>query len=335
MEKKMSKGKRRVLSGMRPTGNLHLGHYIGVLENWKKMQINDDCFYFVADWHALTTEYQDASNIRKYTDEMIIDWLAAGIDPEKATIFVQSDVLQHSELHLLLSMITPIPWLERVPSYKETKENLSNRDLSTYGFLGYPLLQTADILLYSADVVPVGIDQVPHIELAREIARRFNFIYGETVFIEPQPLLTSTPKLPGTDGRKMSKSFDNCIYLADSPEEIEKKIKTMVTDPQRVRRNDPGNPEVCPVYAYHKVFSKSEEVKKIEDSCKDASIGCVDCKKILFNNIEEFFVEYSEKRAKISSDREQISSIRKKGKERAYNEAEKMMEKVRNVMKLR
>ena len=314
----MNRRNKRVLSGMRPTGLLHLGHYIGVLENWKKMQNEDECFFFVADWHALTTEYQDASNIRKYTEEMIIDWIASGIDPDKCTIFVQSDILEHSELHLLLSMIIPIPWLERVPSYKETRENLTNRDLSTYGFLGYPLLQTADILLYSADVVPVGIDQVPHIELAREVARKFNFIYGNNIFTEPQPLLTATPKLPGTDGRKMSKSFDNCIYLSDKLSDVENKIKAMMTDPQRVRRNDPGNPEVSTVFAYHKVFTPTDEVEKISEACSNASIGCVECKKNLFRNMEAFFTEYSAKRTEVSSKRGYVEEILKNGMIKEY-----------------
>ncbi len=331
----MSGKKRRVLSGMRPTGPLHLGHYIGVLENWKAMQSENECFFFVADWHALTTEYQDASNIRKYSEDIVIDWLASGVNPDECTIFVQSDVLEHSELHLLLSMIIPIPWLERVPSYKETRMNLKNRDLSTYGFLGYPLLQSADILMYSADVVPVGVDQVPHIELAREVARRFNHIYGKDVFTEPQPLLTSTPKLPGTDGRKMSKSFDNCIYLSDKIETVEKKLKTMTTDPQRIKRNDAGNPDVCPVYDYQKVFSSKDEVETVSQGCRGADIGCVDCKKILTGNIREFFVTYSQAREKIAKHRDYAIDVLEKGRKKASEEASVMMEKVRKSMKLR
>src|SRR3984885_4877933 len=249
----------RVLSGMRPTGKLHLGNYMGALANWVKLQDNYECYFFIADWHALTTDYADPSRLKLNTLDVALDWLAAGLDPERSTIFIQSHVPQHAELHLLFSMITPLGWLERVPTYKEQQENITEKDLNTYGFLGYPVLQAADILIYKGDFVPVGEDQVPHVELTREVARRFNMFYtkknGIAVFPEPQPLLTPTPKLPGTDGRKMSKSYGNAIMLTDPEPVVRQKLKTMVTDPARVRRTDPGNPDVCPVGDLHKIFS--------------------------------------------------------------------------------
>ncbi len=264
---------RRVLSGMRPTGKLHIGHYVGALQNWVRLQENYDCFFFVADWHALTTDYADTSRVKDNILEMTFDWLAAGLDPERATIFIQSHVPQHAELHLLLSMMTPLGWLERVPTYKEQKENLKEKDLNTYGFLGYPVLMTSDILMYQASFVPVGEDQVPHVEITREIARRFNQFYwldGERrynhdrtlnekkrvmVFPEPQPLLTPAAKLPGTDGRKMSKSYGNGLLMSDPEPVLRQKLKTMVTDPARVRRTDAGDPAKCPVFDLHKIFS--------------------------------------------------------------------------------
>ena len=250
--------RKRVLSGMRSTGKLHLGNYVGALENWVRMQDEYECFFFVADWHALTTDYADTSRIKENSLEVLLDWLAAGLDPERCTMFIQSHVPQHAELHLLFSMITPLGWLERVPTYKEQRENIAEKDLGTYGFLGYPVLQAADILIYKGDFVPVGEDQVAHVELTREIARRFNQFYGGKrfpVFPEPQPLLTPSPKLPGTDGRKMSKSYGNTIMLTDPEPVVRQKLKTMVTDPARVRRSDPGNPDVCPVGDLHKIFS--------------------------------------------------------------------------------
>src|SRR6201999_1069412 len=254
----------RVLSGMRPTGKLHLGNYVGALQNWVKLQHSHDCFFFVADWHALTTDYDNTSRLADNSLEVILDFLAAGLDPEKCSIFVQSHVPQHAELHLLFSMITPLGWLERVPTFKEQRENIKDKDLSTYGFLGYPLLQSADILIYQPDFVPVGQDQVAHVELTREVARRFNQFYkfdGAEVLPEPQVLLTPSPKLPGTDGRKMSKSYGNTIMLSDPESEIRAKLKTMVTDPARVRRTDPGNPDKCPVGDLHKVFSSQETLQ--------------------------------------------------------------------------
>src|SRR3954464_8872306 len=257
--------KKRVLSGMRSTGKLHLGNYVGALANWVKLQETHDCFFFIADWHALTTDYADPSEVNVNVEEVALDWLAAGLDPERCVMFVQSHILQHAELHLLFSMITPLGWLERVPTYKDQQQNLSTKDLTTYGFLGYPLLMAADILIYKADFVPVGEDQVVHIELTREIARRFNNFYAQKAPLlpEPQPLLTKTPKLPGTDGRKMSKSYDNYILMSDPEPVIRQKLKTMTTDPARVRRTDPGDPDKCPVGDLHKIFSDQETLDNV------------------------------------------------------------------------
>jgi tryptophanyl-tRNA synthetase len=272
--------RKRVLSGMRSTGRLHLGNYVGALQNWVSMQDHYECFFFIADWHALTTDYADTSKVKENSVEVLLDWLAAGLDPERCTMFIQSHVPQHAELHLLFSMITPLGWLERVPTYKEQRENIAEKDLSTYGFLGYPVLQAADILIYKGDFVPVGEDQVPHVELTREIARRFNQFYGKSapVFPEPQPLLTPAAKLPGTDGRKMSKSYGNTVMLTDPESVVRQKLKTMVTDPARVRRSDPGNPDVCPVGDLHKIFSTEETMAKVNEGCRSAGIGCIECK---------------------------------------------------------
>jgi tryptophanyl-tRNA synthetase len=265
-----TKLRKRVLSGMRSTGKLHLGNYVGALDNWVRMQDEYECYFCVVDWHALTTDYADTSRVKQNSVEVALDWLAAGLDPEKCVIFIQSHVPEHAELHLLLSMITPLGWLERVPTYKEQRENIKDKDLGTYGFLGYPVLQAADILMYKADVVPVGEDQVAHIELTREIARRFNGFYGKRgdVFPQPQALLTRSPKLPGTDGRKMSKSYGNAILLTDPEPVVRQKLKTMVTDPARVRRSDPGNPDVCPVGDLHKIFSSAETMEKVNIGCR-------------------------------------------------------------------
>jgi tryptophanyl-tRNA synthetase len=275
-----SSNRKRVLSGMRSTGKLHLGNYVGALQNWVSMQDHYECFFFIADWHALTTDYADTSKVKENSVEVLLDWLAAGLDPDRCTMFIQSHVPQHAELHLLFSMITPLGWLERVPTYKEQRENIAEKDLSTYGFLGYPVLQAADILIYKGDFVPVGEDQVPHVELTREIARRFNQFYGkpEPVFPEPQPLLTPAAKLPGTDGRKMSKSYGNTVMLTDPEPVVRQKLKTMVTDPARVRRSDPGNPDVCPVGDLHKIFSTEETMTKVNEGCRSAGIGCIECK---------------------------------------------------------
>ena len=325
--------KERVLSGMQASGKLHLGNLVGALSNWVKLQDQYDCFYFVADWHALTTGYEDPSSIKESTKDILINFLAAGLDPEKCTVFLQSRVLEHAELHLLLSMITPIGWLERVPTYKEKQEELRDRDLSTYGFLGYPLLQTADIIIYRAKYVPVGIDQVPHLEISREIARRFNYLYKE-IFPEPEALLTEFPKLVGVDGRKMSKSYDNAIFLSDSPEDVERKIMTMVTDPARVRRTDPGNPERSPVYQLHKIFSSIEEVEEVGVGCATAGIGCIDCKKILLKNIFRVLEPIWKKRNELINNPDILSDIVKSGSEKAKKTVRETMQLVREAMGL-
>jgi tryptophanyl-tRNA synthetase len=272
--------RKRVLSGMRSTGKLHLGNYVGALNNWVQLQDQYECFFFIADWHALTTDYADTSKVKENSVEVLLDWLAAGLDPDRCTMFIQSHVPQHAELHLLFSMITPLGWLERVPTYKEQRENITEKDLGTYGFLGYPVLQAADILIYKGDFVPVGEDQVAHVELTREIARRFNQFYGKPipVFPEPHALLTPTPKLPGTDGRKMSKSYGNTVMLTDPEPVVRQKLKTMVTDPARVRRRDPGNPDLCPVGDLHKIFSSPDTMAKVNEGCRSAGIGCIECK---------------------------------------------------------
>lgn len=323
--------KKRVVSGMRPTGKLHLGHYLGVLKNWVKLQEDYECFFFVADWHSLTTEYENPAKVKDSTREILIDWLAAGIDPEKSTIFVQSRVPEHAELHLLLSMITPISWLERVPSYKELKNELKDRDLSTYGFLGYPLLQTADVAIYNGNIVPVGQDQLAHLELSREVVRRFNHLYGETL-VEPQSLLTESPKLLGTDGRKMSKSYNNSIYLSEDLKDVEKKVLGMVTDPARKRRTDPGNPEICPVFDYHKVFSTPEEIATVDSGCRSAAIGCIDCKKIFLSHLIPFLKEHQEKRKKFEDNPKILDEIVAAGQQEAREQAQKTLSLVYEKM---
>ncbi|MEJ7553562.1 MAG: tryptophan--tRNA ligase [Aquificaceae bacterium] len=387
----------RVLSGMRPTGKLHLGHYFGVIKNWVKLQQEHETFYMVADWHALTTGYKRVEEIPQNTEDMLIDWLTLGIDPKKSVVFQQSKVKEHAELFLIFSMITPKSWLEWNPTYKDTKYNLlriadlslmfkggirdhvktfiaklpykvedldaleellldtisdalitalfegyldkemfkelnvSKRDFydtDTYGFLGYPVLQAVDILIYKAQAVPVGEDQLPHIELSREIARRFNHLYGET-FPEPQAILTETPRLPGTDGRKMSKSYNNAIYFADSEEEVKKKVMSFYTDPQKLRRGDPGRPEICPVFFYHKIFSPSERTQEIERECKSGKLGCVDCKKIMLEGLEAFLKPIREKREQVAKDRELLIHILEEGSEKARQIAKETMEEVR------
>jgi tryptophanyl-tRNA synthetase len=325
--------KERVLSGMQASGKLHLGNLVGALSNWVRLQEEYDCYYFVADWHALTTMYSDPSYIRESTKDILINFLSAGIDPEKCTIFLQSRIPEHAELHLLLSMITPLGWLERVPTYKEKQEELKDRDLSTYGFLGYPLLQTADILIYRAKYVPVGIDQVPHLEISREIARRFNYLYRDT-FPEPEALLTEFPKVVGIDGRKMSKSYDNAIFLSDSPEVVEHKIMTMVTDPARVKRTDPGNPELSPVYQLHKTFSSKEEIEEVARGCITAGIGCIDCKKILLKNIFRVMEPIWKRRNELINNPDMLYDVVKKGTEKAKNAVEETMQLVRDAMGL-
>jgi len=318
---------------MRPTGPLHIGHLVGALDNWVRLQDSHDCFFAIVDWHALTTDYADPSAVRGYVREVAADWLASGIDPERSTVFVQSAVKEHAELHLLLSMFVPLPWLERVPTYKEQQEQLREKDLNTYGFLGYPLLQAADILVYRAAAVPVGEDQVPHLELTREIARRCNHLYGE-LFPEPQALLTAAPRLPGTDGRKMSKSYGNAIFLGDSPDEISKKVDAMLTDPQRTHRHIPGDPDVCPVFASHKIFSDRETVAWAADGCRTAGIGCRDCKRRFKESLLTRLEPVAERRARWIADPEGLDAILEAGAERAREAAETTMRDVRSAMGL-
>ena len=392
----------RVLSGMRPTGSLHLGHYHGVIENWVRLQDNYECLFFVADWHALTTHYDAPQNIAQAGRDMVIDWLAAGLDPEKAIIFQQSQVLQHAELHLLLSMMTPLGWLERVPTYKDQQEKLSHKDLSTYGFLGYPLLQSADILVYGAKHVPVGEDQVPHVELTREVARRFNHLYGRTpefeqeviaalkklgptakpykelrqryqqngehevlgqaeaflagaealstadkeslwgwlvgsgksILVEPAALLTKASKMPGLDGQKMSKSYNNTISLRETPEDVAKKLKAMPTDPARIRRTDAGNPKHCPVWQLHEIYSDTDRKEWVMTGCTSAGIGCIDCKNAVAEGINMVLAPMRERAAAFAAEPEKIDRILRDGAERARALADETMARVRAVMGL-
>jgi tryptophanyl-tRNA synthetase len=326
--------RKRVLSGMRPTGKLHLGNYVGALENWVRMQDQFQCFFCVVDWHALTTDYADTSRVKENSLEVALDWLAAGLDPEKSVLFIQSHVPAHAELHLLLSMITPLGWLERVPTYKEQRENIRDKDLGTYGFLGYPVLQAADILMYKADVVPVGEDQVAHVELTREIARRFNGFYGKRadVFPEPQSLLTPAPKLPGTDGRKMSKSYGNTILLTDPEPVVRQKLKTMVTDPARVRRSDPGNPDVCPVGDLHKIFSDRTTMDKVNVGCRSAGIGCIECKSWAADALVQLLNPIQERRKKFEENPRLAWDILEAGSGRARKVAAETMDGVRDAM---
>ena len=363
---------KRVLSGMRPTGKLHLGNYVGALQNWVGLQDQYECYFCVVDWHALTTDYADTSRVKENSIEVLFDWLAAGLDPERCTMFMQSHVPQHAELHLLFSMITPLAWLERVPSYKEQQANLTEKDLNTYGFLGYPLLQAADILVYKGNFVPVGEDQVPHVELTREIARRFNSFYPlakrmvvrrrgtqvltsngvevrgveaveldpradyvipeRLIFPEPQPLLTRTPKLPGTDGRKMSKSYGNTIMMADPEPVVRQKLKIMVTDPARVRRSDPGNPDVCPVGDLHKIFSDKATIAKVYEGCRSAGIGCIECKSWVADALVNILNPMQERRKKYEENPRLAWDILEAGSARARQVADATMTEVREAM---
>ena len=337
---------------MRSTGKLHLGNYVGALQNWVRMQDQYECFFFVADWHALTTDYADTSQVKQNSLEVLLDWLAAGLDAERCTMFIQSHVPQHAELHLLLSMITPLGWLERVPTYKEQRDNLKEKDLGTYGFLGYPVLQAADILIYKGDCVPVGEDQVAHVELTREIARRFNQLYyriettppppgisGGTpmtdprfVFPEPQALKTQAAKLPGTDGRKMSKSYGNTILLTDPEPLVRQKLKTMVTDPARVRRTDPGNPDVCPVGDLHKIFSDRATIAKVDVGCRSAGIGCIECKGWAADALVQILSPMQERRKKYEENPRLAWDILDAGSEHARKVASATMKEVREAM---
>ncbi|MDD6088628.1 MAG: tryptophan--tRNA ligase [Desulfovibrionaceae bacterium] len=323
----------RTLSGMRPTGPLHIGHYFGALKNWIPMQHTTASFFFVADWHALTSDYADTSHIREYVNGLVIDWLAAGLDPEKSVIFRQSKILEHAELNLLLGMLTPVSWLERNPTYKEQQQEITTKDLSNFGFLGYPVLMASDILMYRPKWVPVGQDQLPHLELTREIARRFNSFYGN-VFPEPEARLTPAAKCPGLDGRKMSKSYGNGIFLKDTPKEIEPKIRGMFTDPARLRRSDPGNPDVCNLYPYHKLLTDEATQKEICEGCRNATLGCVDCKKIFMKSLEAFLEPLHERRAYYEAHPEIVSDILESGNKAARAEAAATMAIVRDAMHL-
>ena len=381
----------RILSGMRPTGELHLGNLVGALQNWVKLQDEYDSFHFVADWHMLTTGYDNTLDLHQDTWEMVTDWLACGLDPAKATFFVQSRLPEHAELHLLLSMVTPLSWLERVPTYKEQLENIRDHDINTYGFLGYPLLQAADILMYKPRYVPVGEDQVPHVELTREVARRFNQVFGrlevkkrsfqewlqwgegkkemtsppdvnpeqfwldryyrasldgradmlnrdvgtlEPIFPEPEALLTSAPRLPGTDGRKMSKSYGNAIFLTDPPEVVSKKLATMVTDPARKRRTDPGNPDICPVFDLHKIFSAQGTIDRVNRECRTAEIGCLDCKKLVAGHLNAFLAPIQERRKPFEQDPQKVWDVLEEGTAKARAVAQTTMAEVRAAVRL-
>jgi tryptophanyl-tRNA synthetase len=323
---------KRVVSGMRPTGRLHLGHFHGAVKNWIEISKIAECFYFSADWHALTSEYKDTSGVAQAQREMFADWVACGLDPEKCTLFIQSRVKQHAELFLLMAMISPLGWLERVPTYKEQQEQLAEKDLNTFGFLGYPVLQTADVALYDADAVPVGQDQVAHLELARELVRKFNFHFGERVLIEPHAYLTEVPKILGLDGRKMSKSYNNAIELGEEPESARKKIMVAVTDPARKRRTDPGNPEVCPIFYLHKAYSPPETIALVDRECRVAGIGCVDCKKMLLTSLVPALEKHREARAKL--DAKKLDELVQLGTQKATKVAEATMERVRAAVKL-
>lgn len=322
-----------IVSGMRPTGRLHLGHLHGALKNWLRLQENYRCYFFVADWHALTTDYASPQGIHQSTREMVMDWLSVGLDPARSVIFRQSRVKDHAELHLLFSMITPLSWLERNPTYKDQIKELTEKDLSTYGFLGYPVLQAADITIYKAGKVPVGVDQAPHVELTREIVRRFNQLY-RPVFPEPEVLLTEAQKLPGLDGRKMSKSYNNAVFLSEPPEEIDRKLSRMMTDPARVRRTDPGEPEKCPAFQLHKIYCTSEEIEYVSRGCRTAGIGCLECKKIMIKHVIDDLAPFRAQRAAYEGSPERVDQVLEAGKEIAQKKAAETMAEVREAVGL-
>jgi len=324
---------KRIVSGMRPTGKLHLGHFHGVLSNWLELQKNFECFFFAADWHSLTTEYANTDGIKDSIREMVLDWLAFGIDPEQSVIFEQSMVPQHAELNLILSMITPVAWLERNPTYKEMQENLETKDLSTYGFLGYPVLMASDIIVYKAARVPVGQDQIPHLEITREIARRFNHLYGP-VFPEPAALLTETPKVLGLDGRKMSKSYGNAIFLSDSAEETRKKVLSMMTDTLRPFKKDPGEPDRCVAFTLHSLYVPQEKREEIVVACRNATLGCVDCKKILAQCMIDTLEPFRTKREELAAQEGLVEEVLTEGSRKAEAVAKETMREVRAALKV-
>lgn len=324
---------KSVLSGMRPTGPLHLGHLAGPLRDWLKLQDRYRCFYTIVTWHALSSEYQNSKLIKDYTFEVAVDWLSIGLDPEKSVLFVQSEIKEHAELHLLLSMIIPLPWVQRIPTFKEMQSEQPDKDLNTYGFLGYPVLQASDILIYKADVVPVGEDQAYHLEFTREVARRFNRLYGE-IFPEPETLLAKIPKLAGTDGRKMSKSYGNAIFLKDSPRTIRQKIETMVTDTRRMRRSDPGVPEDCPAFTLHRAFVDEQKRNALADGCRQAGIGCLECKSVVIDSIIDSLASYRERRKNFEKDPRLVWEVLEKGNQNARQAARKTMSEVRAAIGL-
>lgn len=322
-----------IVSGARPTGRLHLGHLHGALKNWVRLQDHYRCYFFVADWHALTTDYATPQGINQSTLEMVMDWLAVGLDPARSVIFRQSRIKEHAELFLLFSMITPVPWLERNPTYKEQIKELVGKDLSTFGFLGYPVLQAADITIYKANKVPVGVDQAPHVELTREIVRRFNQVY-RPIFPEPEVLLTETQKLPGLDGRKMSKSYNNAVFLSDTAKEVDQKLSRMMTDPARVRRNDPGEPEKCPAFQLHKIYCTQDEIDYVSKGCRSAGIGCLECKRVMIKHVVEELAPIQEKRAALENKPGEVEAVLVAGNQVAQQKAAETMAEVRETLGL-